>query len=142
MPNEIPFLIDSDKQQKEKRKNNKYDIQMIESPFSLRISNKQNNETVFDSSVGDLIFSETYVQISSSFNRENRLFGLGERFASFELNRTQKYSIWSTDNGQREGKTGDYPTYGNQHILMNVNRKRQNNYIILLRTSSGSEVDL
>lgn len=59
------------------------------------------------------MFSETYLEISTVVNRESRMFGLGERFADFELNKTTKYSIWSTDNGLREPKAGDYPTYGN-----------------------------
>ncbi|KAF3827276.1 hypothetical protein GH733_002762, partial [Mirounga leonina] len=54
-----------------------YDVQVIENPFSIKVIRKSNMRTLFDTSIGPLVYSDQYLQISTKLPSEY-VYGFGE----------------------------------------------------------------
>uniref|UniRef100_F7BGM0 Sucrase-isomaltase n=1 Tax=Monodelphis domestica TaxID=13616 RepID=F7BGM0_MONDO len=57
--------------------NAKYNIEVSNSPFSIKVIRKSNNRVLFDTSVGPLVYSDQYLQISTKLP-SNYFYGIGE----------------------------------------------------------------
>jgi alpha-glucosidase (family GH31 glycosyl hydrolase) len=87
-----------------------------EDPFTFTVTRKGSNEVLFDSKAGRLIFSDNYLEISTT-TASQYVFGLGERFAQLQV-KPGNWTIMNRDRGQfldrgtSAGNTyGHYPTY-------------------------------
>ncbi|KAK7797627.1 hypothetical protein U0070_006683, partial [Myodes glareolus] len=54
-----------------------YQVDVLKQPFSIKVTRKNNNRVLFDSSIGPLIFSDQYLQLSTFLPSAN-VYGLGE----------------------------------------------------------------
>ncbi|KAI8935342.1 hypothetical protein NX059_007927 [Plenodomus lindquistii] len=66
----------------------KFDI--VESPFSFKVTRKENSEVLFDSSAASLVFEKQYVRLRTSLPSNPNIYGLGEHSDSFRF-QTQNY---------------------------------------------------
>ncbi|XP_043851669.1 sucrase-isomaltase, intestinal [Dromiciops gliroides] len=55
----------------------KYDIQVTDNPFSIKVIRKSNNRVLFDTSIGPLVYSNQYLQLSVKLPSEY-FYGIGE----------------------------------------------------------------
>ncbi|XP_051839078.1 sucrase-isomaltase, intestinal [Antechinus flavipes] len=55
----------------------KYKIEMTRNPFGLKVIRKSNNRVLFDTTVGPLVYSDQYLQISTKLP-SNYFYGIGE----------------------------------------------------------------
>lgn len=85
------------------------------SPFSFRVTRKENDEVLFDSSAASLIFEEEYLRLRTSLPENPNLYGMGEHADDFRLNTTNyTRTLWNRDSyGIPEGTNlyGSHPIY-------------------------------
>ncbi|ELW64814.1 Sucrase-isomaltase, intestinal [Tupaia chinensis] len=54
-----------------------YNVQVTERPFGIKVIRRSNNRVLFDTSVGPLVYSNQYLQISAKLSNEY-IYGIGE----------------------------------------------------------------
>ncbi|XP_072477631.1 sucrase-isomaltase, intestinal [Notamacropus eugenii] len=57
--------------------NTNYNIEVTDNPFSIKVIRKSNNQVLFDTSIGPLVYSDQYLQISTKLP-SNYFYGIGE----------------------------------------------------------------
>jgi len=114
-------------------------VEVKESPFSFSVKRKSTNETIFETSVGDLIYSDYYLQISTKLPSKN-IYGLGERNYKFDLGEGGTFTIFNKDNpASVENATSGHNTYGYHPVYLQ--REQSNLFsMILLRSSNAMDV--
>ncbi|XP_020844721.1 sucrase-isomaltase, intestinal [Phascolarctos cinereus] len=55
----------------------KYNVEVTDNPFSIKVIRKSNNRVLFDTSVGPLVYSDQYLQISTKLP-SSYFYGIGE----------------------------------------------------------------
>uniref|UniRef100_A0A4X2L9V0 Sucrase-isomaltase n=1 Tax=Vombatus ursinus TaxID=29139 RepID=A0A4X2L9V0_VOMUR len=55
----------------------KYKVEVTDNPFSIKVIRKSNNRVLFDTSVGPLVYSDQYLQISTKLP-SSYFYGIGE----------------------------------------------------------------
>ena len=63
---------------------------MVRSPFSFKVTRKENEEVLFDSSAAPIVFEKQYVRLRTSLPKNPNIYGLGEHSDSFRFH-TQNY---------------------------------------------------
>lgn len=97
IPEQQPFVFESSSSKKiGDFENADYHVEIQNDPLAIKITRIETAETVFDTSVGDLILSDKYLEINSELPSEY-IFGLGERTAGLKLKIPGKYTIWNQD---------------------------------------------
>jgi len=114
-------------------------VNVTQSPFSYKIIRKATNEVIFDSSVGDLIYSDYYVQFSTALATPN-IFGFGERNYKMNLGPDGTYSVLTKDSPLdiETGESG-HSTYG-YHPVYLLREKSNAFSMALLRSSVGMDL--
>ncbi|KAF4125997.1 alpha-glucosidase [Geosmithia morbida] len=86
-----------------------------EEPFSFKVSRRDNNDVIFDSSASSLIFESQYIRLRTSLPNDPALYGLGSHTDPFRLNTTDYIrTLWNQDSyGVPEGANlyGSHPIY-------------------------------
>ncbi|XP_077980370.1 lysosomal alpha-glucosidase-like [Glandiceps talaboti] len=108
-----------------------YTVEFEKEPFSFRVKRAENQKVLFDTSISTFIFSDQFIQISTSLP-SHYLYGLGEHLDSLllDMNWTNK-TLWARDIIPKEDTNlyGSHPFYmvmegdGNAHgvFLFNSN---------------------
>ncbi|EFA78630.1 alpha-glucosidase [Heterostelium album PN500] len=106
-PTKKPSLID-------------YNIQFSQSSFGFSIKRVSNGDVLFnttaplDCSTNGLIFSDRYLELTTTFQETNpNIYGLGERAAPLRLQNNFTYTIWNKDQPTPENLNvyGSHPFY-------------------------------
>jgi len=116
-------------------------VQVTKSPFSFKVIRTSTNEVIFDSSVGELIYSDYYIQISTALTTPN-LYGLGERVFKLNLGPDGTYSILTKDlPAVIEDGTSGNNLYG-YHPVYLLREKSDSFHMNLLRSSNAMDVKI
>ena len=117
-------------------------VDVTENPFSFKVTRKATSEVIFDSSVGDLIYSDVYLQLSTSLTTSN-IYGLGERSSQFNLGPDGIYTILNKDNPCNidDNKTPGHNLYG-YHPVYLLREQSKGFNMVLLRSSAPMDVVL
>lgn len=91
----------------------KFDI--VESPFSFKVTRKENSEVLFDSSAAPIVFEKQYVRLRTSLPNDPNIYGLGEHSDSFRFH-TEDYqrvllNSESPNIPQKANLYGTHPIY-------------------------------
>lgn len=115
-----------------------YDIDLIFNPFSLRIKRKNTNESIFDSTDLNFVYSDRYLEFST-FLPSKHLYGLGERRQGF-LYQPGTYTIWPKDQyATIDNATGpNHQTYGH-HPMYLMREKSGNFHVFFLRNANAMD---
>ena len=118
------------------------EVAVVENPFSFKVTRKSTSEVIFDSSVGDLIYSDLYLQLSTSLTTSN-IYGIGERASKFNLGPDGIYTILNKDNPFNidDFKTPGHNLYG-YHPVYLLREKSKAFNMALFRSSSPMDVQL
>lgn len=118
-----------------------YSVTIIESPFSITITRKSTNETMFSTLNYALIFSEYYLQWETILPTRD-IFGLGERASSSMRFMEGTQTILPMDQPWllETGVPGNN-LYGCQPMYL-AREKSGNFHIVLLRNSAPMDVQL
>jgi alpha-glucosidase (family GH31 glycosyl hydrolase) len=107
-------------------------------PFNFKIIRRSDNELLFDSSVGNIIFSEHYIEISTKV-ASRYAWGFGERFSNRFRVQPGKYTIFNRDRGQVIDKQQGLQTYGHYPIYL-LRDNSSNFHINYFRNSNAMDI--
>jgi len=113
-----------------------YTVHLQKKPFSFSVDRKATEETIFDTSKFDFIYSEFFLTFGTTLPSEY-LYGLGERRTRHFLYRTGVYTIWCKDQfAQIDDGVGNQETYG-AHPVYLIREKSGNWHMMYLRTTNA-----
>ena len=116
-------------------------VVVTENPFSFKVTRKDTSEVIFDSSAGDFIYSDYYLQLSTALPTSN-IYGFGERATKFDLAPDATYTLLTKDNpADLEDGTPGHNLYG-YHPVYLLREKSNSFHVGLLRSSSPMDVQL
>lgn len=74
------------------------DFELVEKPFSFKITRKENSEVLFDTSGAQLIFESQYLRLRTSLPENPNIYGLGEHSDPFRLpNVNYRRTLWNSE---------------------------------------------
>jgi alpha-glucosidase len=107
-------------------------------PFDFTLTRRFDNEVIFDTRGGNIIFSQYYLEISTQVT-SNIVYGFSERFSdSFRL-KTGKYTIFNMDRPCAIDSGNGYQTYGYYPAYL-VREKSGNFHMNYFRSSNAMDV--
>ena len=137
IPEQQPFVFESINSKKiGEFENTDYHVEIQNVPLAIKVTRIETAETIFDTSIGDLILSDKYLEINSELPSEY-IFGLGERTAALKLNIPGKYTIWNQD---LPGKM-NINTYG-LHPVYLVKEKSGFYNMVFFRNGNAMDIEL
>lgn len=107
-------------------------------PFNFKIIRRTDNELLFDSSVGNIIFSQHYIEISTRV-ASRYAWGFGERFSNKFRVQPGKYTVFNRDRGQVIDKQQGLQTYGHYPIYL-LRDNSSNFHINYFRNSNAMDI--
>lgn len=142
---ELPKRLPYPYEKSEKKKSDEerlYRIELDEKTFGFRVIRNKNNITIFDCIGKTLIYSDKYLEISTSLSGKN-LFGLGERRQDFKYRPNSNFTIWPKDQyAAIDNATGpDHQTYGH-HPMYLLREEGKDFNIVLLRTVAAMDFEI
>ncbi|XP_041515159.1 sucrase-isomaltase, intestinal [Microtus oregoni] len=115
-----------------------YNVQITQDPFSIKVIRKSNNRVLFDTSIGPLVYSNQYLQISTKLPSEY-IYGFGEhihkRFRHDLYWKT--WPIFTRDEGPGDN---NHNLYGHQTFFMGIEDNTGKSYGVFLMNSNAMEV--
>lgn len=146
IPNYAPFVVDPLDKSSFPLAVSSFIVNYTTNPFNFKIIRRTDNELLFDSSVGNIIFSEHYIEISTKVASKN-VWGFGERFSNRFRIQPGKYTVFNRDRGQVVDKQQGLQTYGHYPIYFlrdnssnyHINYFRNSNAMDIIVNSSSSD---
>ncbi|XP_040830836.1 sucrase-isomaltase, intestinal [Ochotona curzoniae] len=118
--------------------NTLYNVEVTQNPFSIRVTRRSNNNILFDTSVGPLVYSDQYLQISTRLPSQY-MYGLGEHVHK----RFRHDLYWKTwPIFTRDQHTADHTDnlYGHQTFFMCIEDTTGRSFGVFLMNSNAMEV--
>lgn len=113
-------------------------LQVTSSPFSFAVVRNFTGETLFNTSVGNFIYSDLYIEISTSIPRKN-IYGFGERAYYLQLP-SGTYTMWNKDQYAVLGtNSSGSQTYGSHPVYL-LHEQAGNFDMVYLRNSNAMDV--
>jgi len=142
IPQKDPYPHDKDTHYIYNQKTVIYKVKIQTKPFAFRIIRVATKEVLFNTQYFNLIFSDRYLEFSSSLPTEN-IFGIGERVFKLKLEIPGLYTIWNRDLPSQldDAEKGALNTYG-LHPLYLMRENSGHFHLIYLRNSNGMDVFL
>ncbi|WOK93461.1 hypothetical protein Cni_G02159 [Canna indica] len=110
-------------------------------PFTFTVKRRSNEQTLFDSSYGALVFKDQYLEISTHLPKSAALYGLGENTqpGGIRLRPHDPYTIYTTDISAINLNTD---LYGSHPMYMDLRNEggEVNAHAVLLLNSNGMDV--
>jgi alpha-glucosidase len=109
---------------------------LVEEPFSFRISRKDTDEVLFDTSGTALVFESQYLRLRTSLPDDPYLYGLGEHSDPFRL-KTTNYArtLWNQDS---YGIPANSNLYGSQPFYME--HRESGSHGVFFLNSNGMDI--
>lgn len=115
-----------------------YTVTYTKAPFSVQIVRKETGQVIFDNSLGGLVFSDQFLQMSTSLASKS-LYGLGEHVSNFLLDTEwQTLTLFARDQGTPTGYTN---LYGAHPFYMNLEASGHGNGLFF-KNSNAMDVVL
>lgn len=117
-----------------------YDVKVSKQPFSIKVIRKSNNSTLFDSSIGPLLFADQFLQLSIRLPSAN-VYGLGEQVHG-QYRHDMNWKTWpifardTTPNGDGNN------LYGTQTFFLCLEGASGLSFGVFLMNSNAMEVAL
>ncbi|KYQ89141.1 alpha-glucosidase [Tieghemostelium lacteum] len=118
-----------------------YNIEFTQEPFGFSINRVSNGEVIFNTTIplgctfNGLIFSENYLELSTSFSTPNpNLYGLGERTSPLRLSNNITYTIFNKDQGT--ASTPNINLYGSHPFYMQLSPNGQAHGVFLFNSNA------
>ncbi|KAL1594565.1 hypothetical protein SLS60_010326 [Paraconiothyrium brasiliense] len=112
---------------------------LVEKPFSFKITRKENEEVLFDTSGVQLIFESQYVRLRTSLPNDPNIYGLGEHSDPFRLpNVNYHRTMWNSESPflpTNANLYGSHPVYFDH-------RGDKGTHGVFLLNADGMKIDL
>uniref|UniRef100_A0A8C5KHT8 Sucrase-isomaltase, intestinal n=1 Tax=Jaculus jaculus TaxID=51337 RepID=A0A8C5KHT8_JACJA len=117
-----------------------YDVQVSERPFSIKVIRKSNSKTLFDTSVGPLVYSDQYLQISVKLPSEY-IYGLGEHIHK-RFRHDLYWKTWPIFTRDELPGDNNHNLYGHQTFFMCIEDTSGKSFGIFLMNSNAMEIHI
>uniref|UniRef100_A0AC34QGZ9 Alpha-glucosidase n=1 Tax=Panagrolaimus sp. JU765 TaxID=591449 RepID=A0AC34QGZ9_9BILA len=117
---------------------------MNDSIFSFFISRTSDDEILFDTAFGGLLFSDQYIQLSAMLST-NQIFGFGEHIRKTLMHDLSEYKTWgmnARDAGTDAISDIPYNYYGVHPFYLALNPVNQKAHGVFILNSNAQEVTL
>ncbi|KAH0513128.1 Sucrase-isomaltase, intestinal [Microtus ochrogaster] len=115
-----------------------YNVQIIENPFSIKVIRKSNNRVLFDTSIGPLVYSNQYLQISTKLPSEY-IYGFGEHIHK-RFRHDLYWKTWPIFTRDELPGDNNHNLYGHQTFFMGIEDNTGKSYGVFLMNSNAMEV--
>lgn len=123
------------------REDSSVEVTWKNSPFGFTITRKSSKEIIFDTTVDTFIFSDYYLEVSTSIPTSN-IYGLGERTSKLNLG-AGTYSLWNADPTKKTDAGAGQNSYGSHPVYLVKETDGKDNWsVIHLRNSNAMSVEL
>lgn len=115
---------------------NDLQFDIVEEPFSFKVTHKETEEVLFDTSAASLIFESQYLRLRTRLPEDPFLYGLGEHSDPLRL-KTQDYirTMWNQDSF---GIPRDANLYGTQPFYLE--HRESGSHGVFLLNSNGMDI--
>lgn len=118
--------------------NSLFQFNYQQNPFDFSIIRKFDNEVIFDSSKGELIFSQYYMEITTVVTSRN-LYGFSERFSDSFRIKPGKFTIFNRDRGQVMDRGDGQQTYASFPIYL-IRENSGNYHLNYFRNNNAMDI--
>ncbi|XP_008070613.1 sucrase-isomaltase, intestinal [Carlito syrichta] len=115
-----------------------YDVHITESPFSIKVVRKSNNKILFDTSIGPLVYSDQYLQISTRLPSEY-IYGFGEHIHK-RFRHDLYWKTWPIFTRDQLPGDNNNNLYGHQTFFMCIEDVSGKSFGVFLMNSNAMEV--
>ncbi|KAM8771117.1 sucrase-isomaltase, intestinal isoform 2-T2 [Rhynchonycteris naso] len=115
-----------------------YDVQVSENPFSVKVRRKSNNKLLFDTSIGPLVYSDQYLQISTRLPSEY-IYGFGEHIHK-RFRHDLYWKTWPIFTRDQLPGGNNNNLYGHQTFFMCIEDTTGKSFGVFLMNSNAMEV--
>ncbi|XP_019573698.2 sucrase-isomaltase, intestinal [Rhinolophus sinicus] len=115
-----------------------YDVQVTENPFSLKVIRKSSKITLFDTSIGPLVYSDQYLQISTRLPSDY-IYGLGEHIHK-RFRHDLYWKTWPIFTRDQLPGDNNNNLYGHQTFFMCIEDTSGKSFGVFLMNSNAMEI--
>ncbi|XP_054432879.1 sucrase-isomaltase, intestinal [Pteronotus mesoamericanus] len=115
-----------------------YAVQVTKSPFSIKVTRKSNQRTLFDTSIGPLVYSDQYLQISTKLPSEY-IYGFGEHIHK-RFRHDLYWKTWPIFTRDQLPGDNNNNLYGHQTFFMCIEDTSGKSFGVFLMNSNAMEV--
>ncbi|XP_055452485.1 sucrase-isomaltase, intestinal [Psammomys obesus] len=115
-----------------------YDVQVSEKPFSIKVIRKSNGRVLFDTSIGPLVYSNQYLQISTKLPSEY-IYGFGEHIHK-RFRHDLYWKTWPIFTRDELPGDNNHNLYGHQTFFMGIEDNSGKSYGVFLMNSNAMEI--
>ncbi|XP_053456512.1 sucrase-isomaltase, intestinal [Nycticebus coucang] len=115
-----------------------YEVQVTESPFSIKVIRKSNGKTLFDTSIGPLVYSDQYLQISTRLPSEY-IYGIGEHIHK-RFRHNLNWKTWPIFTRDQLPGDNNNNLYGHQTFFMCIEDTSGKSFGVFLMNSNAMEI--
>ncbi|XP_036037737.1 maltase-glucoamylase, intestinal [Onychomys torridus] len=117
-----------------------YQVEVSKQPFGIKVTRKSNNRVLFDSSIGPLLFSDQFLQLSTLLPSAN-VYGLGEHVHQ-QYRHDMNWKTWSLFSRDTTPNDEGNNLYGVQTFFLCLEDKSGLSFGVFLMNSNAMEVTL
>ncbi|XP_019482550.1 PREDICTED: sucrase-isomaltase, intestinal-like, partial [Hipposideros armiger] len=115
-----------------------YDVTVAENPFSIKVIRKSTKKTLFDTSIGPLVYSDQYLQISTRLPTEY-MYGLGEHIHK-RFRHDLYWKTWPIFTRDQLPGDNNNNLYGHQTFFMCIEETSGKSFGVFLMNSNAMEI--
>uniref|UniRef100_A0A8I6AK41 Maltase-glucoamylase 2 n=1 Tax=Rattus norvegicus TaxID=10116 RepID=A0A8I6AK41_RAT len=117
-----------------------YNVEVFKEPFSIKVTRKSNNRVLFDSSIGPLLFSDQFLQLSTHLPSAN-VYGLGEHVHQ-QYRHDMNWKTWPMFARDTTPNEDGNNLYGVQTFFLCLEDNSGLSFGVFLMNSNAMEVTL
>nr|XP_042130483.1 maltase-glucoamylase, intestinal [Peromyscus maniculatus bairdii] len=117
-----------------------YQVEVSKQPFGIKVTRKSNNRVLFDSSIGPLLFSDQFLQLSTRLPSAN-VYGLGEHVHQ-QYRHDMNWKTWSLFSRDTTPNDEGNNLYGVQTFFLCLEDNSGLSFGVFLMNSNAMEVTL
>ncbi|XP_061049452.1 sucrase-isomaltase, intestinal [Eubalaena glacialis] len=115
-----------------------YDVKVIDNPFSIKVYRKSNDRLLFDTSIGPLVYSDQYLQISARLSSEY-IYGIGEHIHK-RFRHDLYWKTWPVFTRDQLPGDNNNNLYGHQTFFMCIEDTSGKSFGVFLMNSNAMEI--
>lgn len=115
-----------------------YDVQVQKNPFSIKVIRKSNGNILFDTSIGPLVYSDQYLQISTRLPNEY-IYGIGEHVHK-RFRHDLYWKRWPIFTRDQLLGDNNNNLYGHQTFFMCIEDTSGKSFGVFLMNSNAMEI--
>ncbi|XP_006891565.1 PREDICTED: sucrase-isomaltase, intestinal-like [Elephantulus edwardii] len=115
-----------------------YDVVITEAPFGIQVLRKSNRKVLFDTTVGPLVFSDQYLQISTRLPSDY-MYGIGEHIHK-RFRHDLYWKTWPIFTRDELPGDNNHNLYGHQTFFMCIEDTSGKSFGVFLMNSNAMEI--